>query len=185
VRLFIAIVPPPEVQREALGEARSLQWSGEIRWLPPENVHLTLKFLGDTPDSDLAGLDAAIANVCSGHRALDLDLRGAGAFPSTQRGRVPWVGVGTGSERLGALASELEDKLASLGFERENRAFHPHATVGRAKSGKETGLRLGGSERNPRVGPLAFRAESVELLRSRLSEGGAVYSTVASYPLNT
>lgn len=173
----MAIVPPPEVREAALREARSLPWSGRVRWLPPQNVHLTLKFLGESPEP--GGLHDALRAVCGRHRPLDLDLRGAGAFPSPERARVLWVGVGKGSEALGELAGSVEGALEELGFARERRPFHPHATVGRARERvalQDPGL-------GEKVGPLAFTAQRVDLVRSRLSEEGAAYSTVASYPL--
>lgn len=183
MRLFVAIIPPPEVREGALREARSLSWRGSIRWLQPENVHLTLKFLGETPEPKMQGLRDALEAACGGHLALDLELTGAGAFPSVERARVLWVGVGEGSDRLRALAEDVEDALESLGFEREKRPFHPHATVGRARDGD---ARLEDSKRETDLtdlGPLLFRARSVDLVRSHLSRKGAVYSTIASYPL--
>ena len=176
----MAVTPPPEVRQEALRKARSLRRRDRIRWLPPENLHLTLKFLGETPEPEISGLRGALAAVCGRHRAFDLDLRGAGAFPSARRARVLWVGVGEGSERLRTLAGDFEDALESLGFEREKRPFHPHVTVGRAG---ESDARLEDQELDTGVGPLPFRAGSVELVQSRLSRGGAAYSTVASYQL--
>lgn len=182
-RLFVAVVPPPELRERVLQEAKSLPWEGSVRWLPPENIHLTLKFLGEvpeTPDSKLSELDATITALCNGHRAFDLSLDGAGAFPSVQRARVLWVGTCEGSEPLKALAGELEDRLEILGFERETRPFRPHATVARTKGG---GARLGEPGTVDTVGPVSFRVDSVELVRSKLSREGAVYSTVSSYPL--
>ncbi|WP_053057617.1 RNA 2',3'-cyclic phosphodiesterase [Rubrobacter aplysinae] len=184
-RLFVAVVPPPDIQREALRQARSLSWSGAVRWLPPENVHLTLKFLGEvpeTPDSKLPELHETITALCSGHGAFDLSLRGAGAFPSVRRACVLWVGASEGSGPLGALARDLEDGLEKLGFGRETRPFRPHATVARAKGG---GARLEDPAAADTVGPLDFRAGSIELMRSRLSQEGAAYSNVASYPLRS
>lgn len=180
MRLFVALVPPTEVRREALRAAKALPWEGEIRWLPQENVHLTLKFLGETPEEKMRGLKETLASVSERHGVLDLALEGIGAFPSTRRARVPWIGVGRGFEPLRALAADVESVTESLGFAREERSYLPHAALGRSRDGK---ARLRGPQQSSEVGPLNFRAYRVELVQSRLSEEGAVYSTVASYPL--
>lgn len=182
MRLFVAVVPPPVVREEALRGARSLPWEGNVRWLPPENVHLTLKFLGEIPETEIPALTPALGAACAEHAAFELALSGAGAFPSKKRARVLWVGVGEGSQALRELAGTVEEALASLGFAREKRPFHPHATVGRAR-GEE--VRLGESERETGIGSLRFRVEAVDLVQSRLSKEEAVYSTVASFPLGT
>ena len=182
MRLFVAVVPPPEVRERALKEARSLSWEGHIRWLPPENLHLTLRFLGETPDQELPGLRDALEAACSGQEAFDLTLQDAGAFPSADRARVLWVGVGDGLERLNALAGEVDAALERLEIEREKRPFHPHLTVGRARTGD---ARLGNPGSGGNVGPIPFEVGVVELVQSRLSREGAVYSIIASFPLDS
>lgn len=178
MRLFVAVTPPPEVREAALEKARSVTWKGRIRWVPPRNVHLTLKFLGETPEQDVPRLEAALERVCLGRRAFDLALEGVGAFPSTNKARTSWVGAGEGSEPLRTLAEGVESALRDLGFEPEKRPFHPHATVGRAKGGQAA---MDGEE--PVSEPLEFRVRSVELVRSRLTDEGAVYSVAASFAL--
>lgn len=178
MRLFVAVTPPTEVREAALERARSVSWKGRIRWVPPQNVHLTLKFLGETPDEVVPQIEASLEAVCLGHRAFDLALEGVGAFPSAGRARTLWVGAGQGSEALTALAEDVEDALQGLGFEREKRPFHPHATVGRAKDGRAA---MTGEE--PVSEPLGFRVRSIELVRSRLTDEGAVYSVAASFAL--
>lgn len=180
MRLFVAVVPPPETRDKALHTARSLPWEGRIRWLPPQNVHLTLKFLGETPEQDVRALEDALSTVCERHEALHLTLDKVGAFPSTRRARVLWMGVGRGHDPLCALAADVENELENIGVEREERAFHPHVTVGRSRDGK---ARLEEPQRETAVNPLPFRVESVELVQSQLAQEGALYSTVASFPL--
>lgn len=178
MRLFVAVTPPPEVRQAALERARNVSWKGLIRWVPPRNVHLTLKFLGETPEETVPQLEAALEQVCTGHGAFDLALEGVGAFPSAGKARTLWVGAGQGSDSLTALAEDVEDALQGLGFEREKRPFHPHATVGRAKYGRAA---MTGEE--PASEPLRFRVRSVELVRSRLTDEGAIYSVAASFAL--
>ena len=179
MRLFAAVTPPPEVREAALERAGSASWKGRIRWVPQQNVHLTLKFLGETPEESIPQIEAALESVCLGHRAFDLALEGVGAFPSVNRARTLWVGAGEGAEALTALAEDVEFALQQLGFEREKRPFHPHATVGRAKDGRAV---MTGEE--PVSEPLGFSVRSVELVRSRLTDEGAVYSVAASFALS-
>lgn len=181
MRLFVAVVPPPRVREAALETAHRLSWEGRIRWTPPQNVHLTLKFLGETPEAEVPALERALQKVSRGHEAFDCTLEGVGAFSSLKRARTLWVGVGKGAQRLSELAEDVEAGLEELGFAREKRPFHPHATVGRAKGG---GAALVGSEDSD-TSPSGFRVESIELVSSRLSEAGAVYSTLAAPPLGS
>lgn len=116
--------------------------------------------------------------MCPGHGAFDLALEGVGAFPSMNRARTLWVGAGEGSGALTTLAEDVENALEGLGFEREERPFHPHATVGRAKDGRAA---MTGEE--PVSEPLSFRVRSVELVRSHLTEEGSIYSVSASFAL--
>jgi len=182
VRLFVAVIPPPEVRERALRELESLPWRGDVRWLPPENLHLTLKFLGETPEDGIPGIHGALGAACGEYPAFDLTLQGAGAFPSLDRARVVWAGAGEGSEVLEDLAGRIEDALAEVGFERDGRPFRPHLTLGKSRRG---GAWLEDTERRAELGPFRFGVGSVELVRSRLSQEGAAYSTVASYPLGT
>lgn len=180
MRLFVAVTPPPRVREAALERAKGVRWEGRIRWVPQQNVHLTLKFLGETPEEAVPQLEAALERVCLGHRAFDLALEGVGAFPSTEKASTLWVGAGEGAEALTSLAEDVEDALQGLGFEREKRPFHPHATVGRAKDGR---AEMTGEK--PVSEPPGFRVRSVELVRSLLTDEGAVYSVAASFALGS
>jgi 2'-5' RNA ligase len=152
-----------------------------LRWTPPENVHLTLKFLGDAEPDIVPPVGAALAATCEGHAPFDARPSGLlGAFPSERRAAVVWAGIGTGAEELTALAGAVEAALEPLGFPAEGRAYRPHLTLGRAK-GRPPRLDLP-TVRSAAIPP-AFRVESVRLVESRLGPGGASYGEMESFVL--
>ena len=180
MRVFVAVFPPPEVRRVALESARSAARDlGErIRWTRPENVHLTLKFLGDVPEEKLEGVRCALRVVARAHAPFDAALQSFGAFPSPRRARVVWAGAG--SEELRALAADVEAAFEPLGFGREGRAYVPHATLGRVR-GKPARLELPAAV----PGEPGFGISRVELVESRLTAEGAVYESLESMDLRS
>ena len=178
MRAFVAVFPPPELREEALARARRLSLRGRVRWSKPENVHLTLKFLGDVREEILDGLCAAVEEVCGHHTTFDAGLAGFGAFPSARRAQVLWAGIGIGFDGLRSLAADLDAVLAPLGFEREKRPYTPHLTLGRAR-GQPASFEPRSEEY---IGE--FRVRRVELTESTLTPEGAVYRTVRAFALS-
>ncbi|MDQ4042866.1 MAG: RNA 2',3'-cyclic phosphodiesterase [Actinomycetota bacterium] len=176
MRVFVAVFPPPELREEVLAKARRLSLRGRVRWSRPENVHLTLKFLGDVREEVLTGLCAAL-EVCERHAAFDARLAGFGAFPSARRAQILWAGIGVGSDELRSLATDLDAALAPLGFEREKRPYTPHLTLGRAR-GQPASF-----EPPPEEYLGEFRVRRVELMESTLTPEGAIYRTVRAFAL--
>jgi RNA 2',3'-cyclic 3'-phosphodiesterase len=177
VRAFVTVFPPPEVRKKALVAARRLLSANRVRWARPENVHLTLKFLGDVREESLDSLSAALGEVCGGHAPFDAALAGLGAFPSARRARVLWAGIGAGSDRLRSLAVDIDAALAPLGFEREKRPYVPHLTLGRIRD-QPASFDLPSS-----IEDLGFRVLHVELMESVLTAEGAIYRTVDTFAL--
>ena len=177
MRTFVAVFPPPEVREEALARARRLSLGGRVRWSRPENVHLTLKFLGDVREEVLDDLCATLEEVCGRHPAFDAELAGFGAFPSTRRAQILWAGISAGSGGLRSLATDLDAALAPLGFEREKRPYTPHLTLGRARS------KPASFEPSPEEYLGEFRIRHVKLTESKLIPEGAIYRTVRAFAL--
>src|ERR687894_1412208 len=100
MRAFVAVFPPSEVRREALAWARRWSSDDRMRWTRPENIHLTLKFLGDIRAEALDGIRDALGEACAQHASFDTALAELGAFPSARRARVLWVGVGAGFDQM-------------------------------------------------------------------------------------
>ena len=179
MRLFIGIFPPLEVREAALAQARGLPLSGKVRWTRPSNLHLTLKFLGEVPEDLLPRVREALEKACKPYEPFCVRLSGFGSFPSKKRARVLWAGVGRGVEDLVSLSTDLEDALSSAGFPRDLRAYVPHLTLGRS-----TRQPVGVETKDVSLEVSEFLVREVSLVKSELSEAGAVYSVLESYALS-
>jgi 2'-5' RNA ligase len=177
VRAFVAVFPPPDVREALAGAARDLPVVGKIRLTAPANIHLTLKFLGDVPEDDLGRVAEALEPLRERHEPFEAGISGFGAFPSPRRARILWAGIGRGADRLRALAQDVEGYLEPLGFERDERTYVPHLTLGRTR-GRAVTLEV--AETSPPVPD--FLVSHVELVKSVLGKTGATYSTLATYP---
>lgn len=177
MRVFVAVFPPPEIKKEALAAAYRLPLGDRVRWAKQENVHLTLKFLGDLPEEALNVIHTALEKVCASYAPFDVYLAGLGTFPSTRRAQVLWISVGEGSGQLRSLAADLAAALASLGFERDRHPYTPHLTLGRVR-GRPANL-----DQPLSVGGLKFRAGSVCLMESVLTSGAPIYKTLDTFVL--
>jgi len=151
-----------------------------VRWVEPENLHVTLKFLG-TVNPDLIGrVEKALDQVGGSNAKFDAEVTGFGAFPTIRRPRVIWAGVEP-SPAVRCLKQDLEWALADCGFEKETRAFHPHVTLGRAENEGGAGAFRGLDEKMADMQLEAtFPVRSVVLMRSRLSKSGPSYSVVST-----
>jgi 2'-5' RNA ligase len=115
--------------QEALGRA-----GADVKWVEPENLHLTLLFLGEVEDKTLPAVCRVVADVAAGRAPFEMSVEGAGAFPSARRPKTLWVGVGEGTQELVKLHDALEPPLLDLGcYRREERRYTPHLTLGRVR----------------------------------------------------
>ena len=152
------------------------------RWVPVDNQHLTLKFLGWSPVDLLDGVSATCTMVAAGRPGGRLALTDLGAFPSKTRIRVLWVGIDDPSGVLGALAADLERAFEPLGFPSEGRAYTPHLTVARFKL--PVPLKSGfPSLLGPSIA--SFELDEITLFRSHLSPKGARYEAIGVFPLRS
>jgi 2'-5' RNA ligase len=187
VRAFIALNLPRTVQA-ALAEFQR-EWRaalpGEgVRWTQPEQIHLTLRFLGNAARSELGDLEQALARGCQGLGPFTVCARGAGCFPDLRRPRILWAGFGGALTALQDLHAALARETARWG-EPEEQAFHPHLTLGRVKQPdrrlahalarhlEQTGARDFGS----------WPVEQVDLMQSELSSAGPRYTALATVRL--
>jgi 2'-5' RNA ligase len=180
-RTFIAIEIGLEVKSRAAALISRLRESGaKVSWTRPENLHLTLKFLGDTPDTRIPEVCRAVAKVASRAQPITIGFRQAGAFPKLERPRTLWIGVEEGMTELLALQENLEDELAELGFPRERRRFSPHLTIGRVRSSGPSALALGELLRREQ-GFVAGEtvADEIEVMASFLSPQGPTYQLLS------
>ncbi len=157
-----------------------------MRWVRPEAIHLTLKFLGQVGEQGLERVRRVIGDAARDHHPFTLELTTLGAFPDMQRPRVVWVGVEEPEGELARLQAALERGLRRLGFEAERRPFHPHLTLGRVRKSATPAqvAKLGGALAGWRSGVAgSFQVDAVTLFRSDLHPEGAVYTSLGRYPL--
>ena len=176
VRAFVAIEPPAGLRDALAGvpAAASLPPGASVRWTPPENLHLTLRFLGDTPEEQLAPLADTLDAIAAGAPPFELEPGGAGAYPEERNARVLWVGLVDADRKLRRLRNQVEAAVRGLGWKREGRPFQPHLTLARLR--RPVRLPAGGwLEAVPRC---RFAVKEVALIRSTLKPAGAVYDVL-------
>lgn len=184
IRLFLAL-DLPEEHRAEIGR-RAARLKGELppaRWVPPENLHLTLVFVGATEEEAVPGLLEAVAPAFAGGGPLTLRVSGGGTFPPARPARVAWVGLDGGSALLGLHRRVAEAAAHRLGLEPERRPFHPHATLARPR--RPWGRRASEALARAFEGGVGepFPVTEGVLYRSELSPRGARYTAVERFPL--
>lgn len=188
VRAFIAI-ELPHAAREGLARLEDALRRPEhrcVRWVSPEGIHLTLKFLGNIPAARVREIGAAVEEAARDVPPFRLEVAGTGVFPGPKQVRVFWVGIGGEMDRLCALQGSIDSALATLGFAREDRPFVPHLTLARVRQGAPPGERRSFGEL---VDSVVFEEKhgievrAVSLMRSRLTPAGAVYTRLSSAEL--
>lgn len=155
----------------------------DVGWVRPENLHLTLKFLGQVEESRLGVIGEAIAAAATGCGPIRLVFEGLGAFPRPRAARVVWIGLSHGAEALAELQARVEAGLESLGFAREGRLFTAHLTLGRVQSPAHREQLACALTSMPAEALGEMVLDRIELMKSNLSAGGARYSILRSFPL--
>jgi 2'-5' RNA ligase len=177
MRLFVAMDIPEgikEVISSALGGCRD-RMEG-VRWVKPENIHLTVKFIGDYPEEKLGRLVEEIRKAALRSPKVSALLGGCGAFPSQSKARVIWVDMRKGGEEAAIVARKVDSRLGKIGVKREKRPFRGHLTLGRLKRPKDCSDLLGRIEENlQELAEMPFAIEEVVLFRSILSSKGPTY----------
>jgi 2'-5' RNA ligase len=188
LRLFIACTLPEDWTTALQDVSRTLSKGGlgQLRWVQPEGIHLTLKFLGDVGRHLLPDLNAALQDACLGCAPLTLRLDRLGSFGGRRGVRVLWAGVQGDLVELQSLHSRVDAEVAKLGFAREIRPFSPHLTIARVPEAApaDVGARIVAALRSaalPATEP--FTVAEVSLVRSQLGPGGARYTSLAAAAL--
>lgn len=185
MRLFAAFLLEEKVRsalsRVASGLARSCDG---VRWVPAEQVHLTVKFLGEVPDRDVTRVAEAMARGAELGQAFELEIGRCGCFPPGGPVRIVWAEA---KEESGAMARSVEaicDELATMGFPRESRAWSPHLTIGRVKEDSSRG-RIRAAVEACTVPVMRQRVRAVTLMQSVLSPRGSTYTPVSQAELGS
>ncbi len=183
MRLFIAARIPTAIQNEIADFIdQFLKLPGRVKWVEPHNIHITLKFLGETDAKLLESVIAAAKNAATGVGAFEIALRGCGVFPNMRAPRVFWIGIDDPQKKLAAIAAALDRELTPLGFEPEKRAFSPHLTLGRVKEPEQLeALKVAFTKAT--FGPVALKINAIHLVESHLKPSGPVYKDLAEFRL--
>jgi 2'-5' RNA ligase len=189
IRAFIAINLSPEILirlRDISEEIRKKFKNLPVHWVPVNNIHLTLKFLGDVSISNLEYLQKSLGNVVMSHSACEISVGGIGAYPKIQQPRIIWVGLEVPQE-LYSLQKNIEIESEKLGYSRENRQFTPHLTIGRVtRNAMQKDIQiLAEVIEKSNVGFLGVtRVKEVHLYRSDLNPSGSVYTSLFTASLS-
>ena len=179
MRAFLALeVPPPDREkiRKIIGKFQGRQMP--IKWVEFENLHITVKFLGEIDDNKKTVITAGLKEFCGFFPSFNTCLSGLGCFPSPRNPRVLWAGVSQSEEKMRLLAHGLEDLLAKHGVLREDKPFHPHLTFGRVKAFCKIDDIL-----DQEFNGDPFTVDSLVLFKSQLRPEGPLYEVLERFKL--
>jgi RNA 2',3'-cyclic 3'-phosphodiesterase len=175
IRAFIAL-PLPETVKDALLEASGrLRKTIDARWVKPEAIHLTMKFLGDIDEKNLVSIRERLDDLSALYHPFDMRLSGMGAFPSVRKARVIWAGIDTDISGLRKLAASIDDLSADYGVKKESRPFTAHITLARLREPSMINLDV-------RMQEITFIIDSMHFYKSDLTPQGAKYTLLHSSP---
>ncbi|MBU4303753.1 MAG: RNA 2',3'-cyclic phosphodiesterase [Candidatus Omnitrophica bacterium] len=189
MRLFIAIRLPENIRKEiSLLQLRLGKTARRVKWVAPENIHLTLKFIGEAQEEQVENITRAMAEAVKGINPFVISLAALGAFPSLREARVIWVGINKGREESEKIAQRLQVSLKNIAPQ-DDKPFKSHITIGRVKSGRSMRPKGRGwdavevSESSPLQEGLSiekkeFNAEKITLFKSTLTHQGSSYEII-------
>jgi len=185
MRLFYAIELSSSMQ-EALHRAQKAlsHLPGNISWTKKENIHLTIKFLGDTEDKKIPALKRALDTIAKQSQTFSISLDQLSAFPNTQKPRIIWCGVKNEGDIIPVIAKQLDKRLTRLGYKKAERPFRAHVTIGRVRHPiKRSNYKQALSDFSLDT-KLAYTVNKLSLIKSKLTSAGSVYSPVHRAFLN-
>ena len=184
MRTFIAIELPSEIKAALASLQTELRRAGaDVSWTRPENIHLTLKFLGEVDERRIGEVEKVCVASAEEFQSFTLRLNETGVFPNARQPRILWAGLAGEIEKTVEMRKRLDDGLSLIGFEREEKDFRPHLTIGRVKSNSKIRelLALAGASQVP---ALSFVVTEIVLMKSELHPAGARYTPVARVSLS-
>lgn len=179
MRLFIAVELPSSIQSKLAEKIEIFKNpKDKITWVQPQNIHLTLKFLGDVSEEKVAQIKDAISSASLLFKPNACIIKGFGVFPDTRNPRVFWAGITDGADEIKGIAKELENRLEKMGFPAEKRDFVPHLTLGRIKFIKDAKY-FDGLLENHKDDLIADAVvRNILLVKSTLTQGGSIYTII-------
>jgi len=183
MRLFIALPLPDDVEQYLGSIIDDLkQKRGKVKWVDSKNIHLTIKFLGETEESKVESISTAIKKVAGNHNSIKCTINKIGAFPNLMRPKVIWAGMQNNIDKLEAIASEIDNEMSELGFEKENRKFKSHLTLGRVKDNRDL-YYLTKYLESYRIEPQDILYDNIVLFKSTLTPDGPIYERLCEVNL--
>jgi 2'-5' RNA ligase len=186
VRTFIAIDPGKAIRDRTVGLQETLARAGaQVKWVEPDNLHVTLLFLGEVDMVDVPALCQAVEDAVQQHPAFPLTIEMVGCFPNSRRPRILWVGVGEGVQEVVALHDALEPPLLELGcYRREERQYTPHITLGRVRSERPADNLGAALARHAGWKGGATTVHEIHIMSSELTPQGPVYTVLSRAKLS-
>ncbi|HEU0179706.1 MAG TPA: RNA 2',3'-cyclic phosphodiesterase [Blastocatellia bacterium] len=183
MRTFIAIEIPSEIKSALAALQTELRRAGaDVSWTKPENMHLTLNFLGEVDERRIGEIERACVSSAAEFQPFTLRINDTGVFPNARQPRVLWAGLSGAVENVVEMRRRIDERLAQIGFKRDEKRFNPHLTIGRLKSNKKTRelLALADAHQLP---ALSFVVTEIVLMKSELHPAGAEYTPIAKASL--
>lgn len=186
MRTFIAIELPDEI-KESLArlQDRLKKSQADVKWVAPENIHLTLKFLGEISEAQLEKITGALEETCQNKKCFQISLSTIGAFPKINFPRVIWVGVEKGDQETKELAEELEERISRLGIPKEKHPFSSHITLGRVRSYLNKDKLINELKTAGFMEGKEFAVKELTFFKSTLTPKGPVYEILKTASLKT
>ncbi len=183
LRCFIAIEFPEELKNNIDTYIEQLKATrADVKWVLSKNLHLTLKFLGGTPEYLLVEINKRLLSIAKLHNSFYIQIFGAGVFPNIKHPRVVWLGI-QDSEEIIKLQQDIDESIAEFGFEREDRPFKPHLTIGRVRSMKNRDMMIKELATLKDVDFGKIEVRYISVMKSELKPGGAEYFRLSEIPI--
>jgi 2'-5' RNA ligase len=183
MRTFIAIELAPDLKRPLVRMLRDLPRADGVRWVTDQQLHLTLKFLGEVGDTVIGKVCEAAAKASAAVDPFEIRVAGLGVFPAPRNPRVLWCGIEDADRGCQRWVQAVDPLLADLGFKPETRAFAPHVTLGRSRSTAGAGALRDVLDNTPPPDTPTMRVKRVVVFESQLRPSGAVYNALATVAL--
>jgi len=184
MRAFIAIEVPKDVKENIGGIIEKMKkFDAKVKWVKPENLHVTLKFLGEVQERYIGNLASLTEDALKGKSSFEVHFGGTGSFPGGKNPRVIWIGTSKGWEREKELAESIDEKLSKAGYEKEEREFSSHMTIGRVKERRniEALLKALDEEKDKEFGSTIV--DHVNIMKSTLTTKGPIYEVIKKIDL--
>ena len=183
LRCFIAIEIPETIKKSIAAIVDNLKKSdSDVKWVSDENIHITLQFLGETEESLVPDIKGALYKILAPYSSFYIKIADVGCFPSGKRPRVVWLGMKE-PQALINLYEDIANEMVRFGYQKEERGFTPHVTIGRVKSNRNLGELLRRLEEFKVADFPGFEVQNIRLMKSELKPSGAKHYCLAEIPI--